>query len=568
MPSKSFKDTIKRFFMINALVPLTLLLIFFVIFSIINSRQIIINRTNKSSGELSLVLEETNNAYLLAIEKFATSETFIEYVKGLQNSPDVFQSFYDFNNQQLVKSTLYLFNLHGNVMLSSAVRDMDSSDAVLLQEMMQRIDRAPHRTLGEANHIRHIQGNSTTYAYGRQLRDLNEKVGYIFLLMHEDDLQKMIFDTNVNISVLTDQYDTIIATTNTGIVGFLNKFNPVITTQGTRLFGDELFYMRAMPVFGSNFTLYSLSTLKNQPVFFLWLFTFLLLASILVLILLRKLAINLSYKVTSPIDKMMESIKKLQQGNLQSYVRIDSGDEFQMLADQYNIMLDRINALMSQNLELSETRRITEIKHLESQFNPHLIFNVLETLRYSVSIKPEQAQKIILSLSRLLRYTIRSHEQKVLLDEDLRYLEDYLSLHKLRFGEHLQYDIFIHDDMKSESIPRLLLQPIVENSIKYGYRNQDSLHIKISAERVDTDLLFEISDDGGGMDTVTLLRLQSALDGRHSKPVDMGIGIYNLHRRIQLLFGNRYGLKLRNIETGLEVSIRVPRIQSSLTSKE
>src|SRR5690606_20380968 len=164
-------------------------------------------------------------------------------------------------------------------------------------------------------------------------------------------------------------------------------------------------------------------------------------------------------------------------GDLKSYVYIHTGDEFEVLANQYNEMLDDLNDLLEKNKELSDIRRVTEIKLLQSQFNPHFLFNVLETLRYTMLTNLDHAQEIIFSQSRLLRYSLNDQNKNVLFAKDLEYTIDYLKLHKFRFKDRLEYEICIPDELKNVYVPKLLLQPIIENSIKYGYKNKMKLNI-------------------------------------------------------------------------------------------
>jgi sensor histidine kinase YesM len=242
---------------------------------------------------------------------------------------------------------------------------------------------------------------------------------------------------------------------------------------------------------------------------------------------------------------------------MDSYIEVKTGDEFEIFANQYNIMLDRLNLLMKRNAELSNIRRIKEIKQLQAQFNPHFIFNILETLRYTIVMDQKKAQDIIITLSSLLRYSIKNDENDVLFMEDLTYIEDYLKLHKIRFEDRLNYTIEVSEDVKNAVVPKLLLQAIIENSIKYGYMTKEHLDIKVSGKIVDNHLIFNVKDNGTGMTKEQLDSVQDILNSTNN--TTKHIGLYNVHRRLVLLYGEEYGLKIRSIYgEGTDITINIP----------
>ncbi len=171
-------------------------------------------------------------------------------------------------------------------------------------------------------------------------------------------------------------------------------------------------------------------TIKND--IFIIYFSFIILVSIVLLILINYLANKMSASNTESIDKLIYSVNELKHGNMNSYVNINSRDEFEILANEFNIMLDTLHDLMKKNEELLSLNYASEVNLLQSQFNPHFIFNILSTLRYSIFIDPKESENIIMGLSRLLRYSIDSSSQKVILANDLCYIKDYLELNKFR----------------------------------------------------------------------------------------------------------------------------------------
>lgn len=266
---------------------------------------------------------------------------------------------------------------------------------------------------------------------------------------------------------------------------------------------------------------------------------------------------KMSSRNTASIDKLLFAVNKLQEGHLDAYVEIKTGDEFETLANQFNIMLNRLNELLHKNEELSNLRRLIEVKQLQSQFHPHFIFNVLEILRYAIVVDSQQAQEIVMILSRLLRYSISNDGQTVLMKGDLNHVIDYLKLQQIRFKDRLTYTIDVSTEGQNALVPKLLLQAIIENSIKYGYQHQEALFISIRGYVVGQDLVLEVVDNGDGMDDRRLAEIRDILSSPDNQ--SKHIGLNNLHRRLVLLYGEQYGIQLQSSpDSGTSVTILIP----------
>ena len=131
--------------------------------------------------------------------------------------------------------------------------------------------------------------------------------------------------------------------------------------------------------------------------------------------------------------------------------------------------------------------------------DPHFAFNVMEGLRYEILFDPKKASELAVSFARLMRYSIHRGEGDVSLETDLQYVKDYLALQKMRFGERLSYDIAMDPLLYDCQIPKLLLQPVVENSIVHGMENVRAIHINITGKREEDMLVLSVVDNGAGI---------------------------------------------------------------------
>ncbi len=512
--------------------------------------------THQAGTAISESFTNVENSYYKEIERMAHLPIVTTTLKTHLYNNRVYEEFYNFNNQQRVKSAFHLINADG-VFLASTTPSDSSINGYIWRDIIPRMHKDPHGILMETNTMLYPHGKTTTFTMGKPVLENDHIIGYIVFQLYEEDLQHLIFGGSADIAVITDDYERVIATTNGIVKGLMNKFSVNQLSDHRVEMKGQHYYMKEVRIDDRNYRVYTLNSINNSSLI-IWIYVlFMVVTSGLLFILVQKLAEKMSSQNVQSIEKLLGAVKQLKQGDLQSYVRIETGDEFEILADQYNDMLDHLNELIQKNEELSNLRRINEIRLLESQFNPHFLFNVLETLRYTMLTDKGKAQEIIFSLSRLLRYSIENTSQNVLFEKDLNYIFDYLKLLKMRFTDRLHYKIEIPEQIKQTYVPKLLLQPLIENAIKYGYRHQTHLTLKIGAVIRGNDIEFTVSDDGSGISEAKLIQIHDKLT--YAKTAKQAIGLYNTHRRLVLLYGEPYGVEVMSTKgQGTVVKVRMP----------
>lgn len=263
-------------------------------------------------------------------------------------------------------------------------------------------------------------------------------------------------------------------------------------------------------------------------------------------------------KKTEIIYDLIGALDQVEKGDLDVSLKITSGDEFERIGHSFNTMIGSIRHLLARHQELAKENMLATVQILESQFNPHFLFNTLESIRYMIKFGPGEAEKMLVSLSRMLRYSIQNGKDVVTVKEEMDFISRYLQVMLYRYGDRLKYSIDLEEGSRGASIPRMTLQPIVENSIKYGFgEDRDCLEISISTRIQKGVLSVVISDDGVGISTELLEELKANLDQGQNQTDH--IGIYNVHKRIRLVYGSRYGVGIDSImEKGTVVTLRVP----------
>ena len=218
--------------------------------------------------------------------------------------------------------------------------------------------------------------------------------------------------------------------------------------------------------------------------------------------------------------------------------------------------LARIQELSQRNIALAEVNNRMEMQNLQAQINPHFIYNTLDNIRYLIPTDPQRAQQLIGRFIGILRYSINNTKHNVPVKDDLKYLQDYLVIQSTRFGANFSYEIDIDDACMEFIIPKLLLQPLLENSIKYGFQKKPRIHIRVRGWLGEDALYFTVEDNGGGVDETMLEQLRDIL---RSDEVNIEHnGLQNINRRIWLGYGGDSGLTIDSTEgEGFTVKLKL-----------
>lgn len=289
-----------------------------------------------------------------------------------------------------------------------------------------------------------------------------------------------------------------------------------------------------------------------------------LLAVLLVaLVLLTFLISRIVRGILGQFYDILFSIRQVQKGDLSVVIQSSGSDEMAELGTQINKMLERIRKLMEENINREVLVKNSEIKALQNQINAHFIYNVLESVKMMAEIDEEyEISDALTRLGKLLRYSMRWTSQNVTVQEELEYIRNYLALINLRFD----YEIYLSENLPElvliQEIPKMSLQPIVENAIYHGIEEMaEDTNIYIKGYTIGEDCVIEITDAGNGMDEETLAALRKKIAGEMetSGGSGNGIGLKNVQDRIHMSFGERYGIEVASRPACYtKVSVRIP----------
>jgi two-component system sensor histidine kinase YesM len=275
-------------------------------------------------------------------------------------------------------------------------------------------------------------------------------------------------------------------------------------------------------------------------------------------------------RITRPVRRLYQYMKRVESGDFSGHILVESKDEIGMLVHGFNTMVTRLRGLMDEiyfsklrETELALRQREIELKVLQSQINPHFLYNTLETIR-GMALEHSQydISSIASSMARLLRYNLKNNGQTVSLEEEMRSAEIYLRIQKYRFEHRLVYEMNIPDWAQQQSMPKFSIQPVVENSIIHGIEPTLGI-IKITISAIlnseDNSFIVRIQDTGMGISQQTLQNIRRNLKQKDVMADGTNIGIINVHQRIRLLFGECYGISVESQdEHGVVVDIKLP----------
>ena len=263
-------------------------------------------------------------------------------------------------------------------------------------------------------------------------------------------------------------------------------------------------------------------------------------------------------RMIQPLKELSRAMAYVKQDRFDLQVDIRRKDEFGQLGQSFNRMMKKIDHLISEVYRKELSRKEAEFKALKAQINPHFLYNTLETINWSSKIAGQHhISSMVESLGFLLRSSINLKEPLLPLKQELDIVLHYINIQKIRFEERLDFRLEVPDGLQPITIPKLSIQPLVENAVNYAMeRMTETCMIRVEARDAGELIELTVTDNGPGMDEAILERLRSG----DVKPKGSGVGLRNIDERIKLLFGEPYGLDIESRRwEGTVVRLRLPK---------
>ena len=290
----------------------------------------------------------------------------------------------------------------------------------------------------------------------------------------------------------------------------------------------------------------------------------LVLAYLALMALAFGIATVLSRSITSRISSLSERMSAVREGPPTPITEPSAHDEIGDLITTYNYMTEKMNRLLEKQAKDAEDLRIAEFNSLQAQINPHFLYNTMDMINWmAVQGRTEEISSAVQKLSRFYRLTLSRKSTMGTIAEEAEHVEIYVELQNMRYHDNISFISDIPDELNEYAIPRLTLQPVIENAIQHGILEKESREgtIVLTGWIEDSDIVLLVSDDGVGIPPEILSKILSG-SGKSSSGGN-NIAVYNTHRRLQLLYGSKYGLHYTSTPgQGTEVEIRIPLSQT------
>ena len=283
-----------------------------------------------------------------------------------------------------------------------------------------------------------------------------------------------------------------------------------------------------------------------------------LLASACILVTACLLSIWLSGSLTKPVRSLRQSMDAIEQGIPNARADIRGSDEISDLGRSYNAMLDRVQALLLQVQQEQKAKMQAELNLLQSQINPHFLYNTLDMLRYkALEHDAVEVVEITNALSGFFRLSLSRGKDFISLNNEVEHAYLYLYIQQQRYPEQISFDIWLEEGLEEHRVPKLLLQPLIENALMHGLKPHSYCgHINVNICRRGDSISFCIRDDGVGIDQEKLTALERSF--RTGDPC-CGFGLYNVNQRLILTYGTDSILHIKSKpEKGTEITFCIP----------
>ena len=398
---------------------------------------------------------------------------------------------------------------------------------------------------------------------------------YVAIYFNQSSIQPILLQDlpyNNSVIYITNSRNEIVASTNTALSGTyyipydeITDRIPSASRQERLQFAGQNVYCGCKVIPDTDWIMVSavpesnLTSEGNQLVInFMLLYAFVLIICVII-------SQRLSGSVTGRISKVAENMQRVRSSALPVPMENPEGsDEICSLIDSYNYMSAEINRLINEQQRTADELRHSEFRALQAQINPHFLYNTLDMINWMArSGETTHVSEAVNLLSRFYRITLSRGSSIITVREELEHVTLYVQLQNMRFNDKIHFFVDVPDEMLDYMIPKLVFQPIVENSILHGILEKPVKegNIVIMGWMESETLVFVISDDGVG---ITPEKLAAILTGNGSSKHGSNIAISNTHKRIQLCYGSQYGLSYRSTPgSETEVEIRIPASSES-----
>lgn len=378
------------------------------------------------------------------------------------------------------------------------------------------------------------------------------------------DIMKNANITSEGLVYLMSENGRMITSSNSSILQKMQK-KGILLNYGAELFmekkkeGQKEYYITRQNVDGASWQMILIipENEYEDQYRFLWLSAALMLGSMIAVIVLMSYLLSGYY--VGRLKKLNVEMTGLESGNLNANLPITTEeDEIEEIYHNFNGMVQEVQRLMQEHYQLSKEVKMTEVRALQAQINPHFLYNTLDLINWiSMDYGAEEIGTLTWNLARFYRLSLNHGKSLISIGEEVEHVEVYVNIENYHFDNAISLEVDVPEELKSYACLNIILQPFVENAIVHGIAEKpdiESCEIRICARREEQDIVFSVQDDGPGVD-VKEMQKETQQDIRTAQH---GYGVRNINFRLKLCFGEKYGVTYLESEKGTHVEIKIP----------
>lgn len=318
----------------------------------------------------------------------------------------------------------------------------------------------------------------------------------------------------------------------------------------------------------SQYTYYEIQGIQKSKddyqKFYTWMLRFCLIALVGVVVAVGIMSYLIPLSITRPFKELSQVTDEIAKGNLSVRANVNTGVEATALSNSMNTMIDKINELLEQVTTEQIRLRKAEFELLQAQINPHFLYNTLDAIIWLAETgEQKRVVGMVRNLSDFFRTSLNQGKDINSIKEEMLHVKSYLEIQHVRYQDILSYDIEVPEALYIYSIPKITIQPLVENALYHGIKNKRGMgHISIRGEAGEKDFTITVTDDGIGIDETRLRQVQSGIQNKVLTGKDF-YGLYNVCERIRLNFGEEYGIFIESVYgEGTSVRVILPYVEA------
>ena len=318
----------------------------------------------------------------------------------------------------------------------------------------------------------------------------------------------------------------------------------------------------------SQYTYYEIQGIQKSKddyqKFYTWMLRFCLIALVGVVVAVGIMSYLIPLSITRPFKELSQVTDEIAKGNLSVRANVNTGVEATALSNSMNTMIDKINELLEQVTTEQIRLRKAEFELLQAQINPHFLYNTLDAIIWLAEAgEQKRVVGMVRNLSDFFRTSLNQGKDINSIKEEMLHVKSYLEIQHVRYQDIVSYDIEVPEALYIYSIPKITIQPLVENALYHGIKNKRGMgHISIRGEAGEKDFTITVTDDGIGIDETRLRQVQSGIQNKVLTGKDF-YGLYNVCERIRLNFGEEYGIFIESVYgEGTSVRVILPYVEA------